>query len=315
MLTLMHTLVAGDKARRVYGFVIVVAVGCGGAMTVIGDLTGLTLWSEGLVTPTAYSARLALPSLVAVGVTLALLTPKLPARLDLSGGAVPYRGDDNVLPLWQRVVLLVIGIGGLWFIPTFHRLTQLPPFVGALCVVAVLWVANELFNRRLMYSDRMSRRRFPTALQYATIQNMMLFTGLVLTVGAVRETGVLATVATALAPHGGHMYLSGLVAGLAAAAFGNVTALVGGIALFNPDLYGGALASAFGTDGLFWPWLSLCTTLGGTLLLGGTVAGIFFGRMENAPVSWYLRHCTWRVALGWLAAAAVYAGQSFLINN
>ncbi len=312
MLTLMHTLVASDRLRRIYGFVIVISVVCGGAMTVIGDVTSLTLWTEGLVTPTNYSAYLVLPSIVALVVTLLLLTPKLPTRLDLVSEAGAYRGDDSLLPVWQRVLLLFIGIGGLWFIPTFHHLTQLPPFVGALCVVAVLWVVNELCNRTLMYSDRMSSRRFPTALQYANVQNMMLFTGLILAIAAVRETGALDTLASILAPHGGHMYLSGVVQGLLAALVGNVTSLIGGLAVYNTPLFTDAMPEAFATDGLFWPWLSLCTSLGGAMILGGTVAGIFFERMEKAPLSWYLRHCTPRVIAGWIAASAVFVAQALL---
>ncbi len=313
MLTLTHTLLSNDRLRRIYGFVIVVSVGCGGAMTVIGDVTSLTLWGEGLVTPTAYSARLALPCLTAWAVTLLLLTPKLPSRLDLHSNAAPYRGDDNLLPAWQRLLLLFIGIGGLWFIPTFHHLTLLPPFLGALCVMAVLWVVNELCNRALMYSDRMTRRRFPTALQYANIQNMMLFTGLLFAIAAVRETGFLHTVASVLAPHGGHMYLSGVVVGLLAALVGNVTALISGVAVFHTPLFTDMLPAAYATDGLFWPWLSLCASLGGALLLESTVAGIFFKRMEKATHTWYLRHATPRVALAWLAAALVFAAQALFL--
>lgn len=314
MLTLTHKLVTSDRLRRIYGFVIVMSVVCGGAMTVIGDVTSLTLWSEGLVTPTAYSARLALPCITALVVTLLLLTPKLPTRLEIASAAAAYRGDDNLLPAWQRYLLFFIGIGGLWFIPTFHRLTQLPPFLGALCVVAVLWVVNELCNRTLMYSDRMSSRRFPTALQYANVQNMMLFTGLILAIGAVHETGFLNTILTLFAPHGGHMYLNGLAEGILAAIVGNVTALIGGLAVFNTPYFTETLPAVYATDGLFWPWLSLCTSLGGTLLIGSTVAGIFFERMENAPLSWYLRHCAPRTLVAWIAAAVVYVAQIWIMG-
>lgn len=313
MLTLMHTLVASDRLRRIYGFVIVMSVACGGAMTVIGDVTSLTLWTEGLVTPTAYSLMLALPCIAALATTLLLLMPKLPSRLELASTAGAYRGDDNLLPAWQRFMLLFIGIGGLWFIPTFHHLTQLPPFVGALCVVAVLWVVNELCNRKLMFSDRMSRRRFPTALQYANVQNMMLFTGLILSIAAVRETGALDTLASVLAPHGGHMYLSGVVHGVLGALVGNVTALIGGLAVFNTPSFTETIPEAYAAEGIFWPWLSLCTSLGGAMLLGGTVAGIFFERMEKAPLSWYLRHCSPRVFVGWVVAAVVFFAQTFFI--
>ena len=79
---------------------------------------------------------------------------------------MPYRGDDTRLNVWQRLLMLFVGIGGLWFIPTCHNITKLSPFLGACCVLAVLWMVNELFNRKLMNDDAMIQRQIPRVLQY-----------------------------------------------------------------------------------------------------------------------------------------------------
>ena len=102
---------------------------------------------------------------------------------------MPYRGDDTRLNIWQRLLMLFVGIGGLWFIPTFHRITKLSPFLGAFCVLAVLWVVNEIFNRRLIDTDEMMQRRVPRVLQYGVIQMMLYIMGIMLAVGVVQETG------------------------------------------------------------------------------------------------------------------------------
>ena len=107
---------------------------------------------------------------------------------------MPFRGDETNLNSWQLVLMLFVGIGGLWFIPTFHNITKLPPFLGALCVLSVLWVVNEAFNRKLMQADRLSDRRLPQALQYGAIQQMLFVMGIMLGMGVVMETGVFSDV-------------------------------------------------------------------------------------------------------------------------
>ena len=102
---------------------------------------------------------------------------------------MPYRGDDTRLNVWQRLLMLFVGIGGLWFIPTFHNISKLSPFLGALCVLSVLWIVNEIFNRKLMNMDAMVDRRTPRVLQYGVIQMILFVMGIMLAVGVVKETG------------------------------------------------------------------------------------------------------------------------------
>ena len=191
MLVIMHAVVRNRRQRMLIGSAIVLAANCGGCFTVIGDPTGLLLWGDGVVTATNFSKYLALPAIVAWLVPTILINRILPDRLDTEWTAPPYRGDDTRLNRWQRMVMLFVGIGGLWFIPTFHNITKLSPFLGALCVLSVLWVVNEDFNRKLNDSDQMAQRRIPRALQYGTIQQMLFVMGIMLGMGVMTETGVM----------------------------------------------------------------------------------------------------------------------------
>ena len=164
MLGIMHPVFQDERMRKIYGAVIILAANCGGASTVIGDLTTLTLWTDGLITPTAYSMMVMPALVVALGTTLTLISLRLPARIHLGTHIPPYRGDDTILNRWQRMIMFFVGAGGLWFIPTFHRITQLPPFLGAMCVLSLLWIVNELCNRSLLGSDQMVRKRLPLSL-------------------------------------------------------------------------------------------------------------------------------------------------------
>lgn len=174
MLVIMHKLLPNRRQRMIYGSAIVLAANCGGALTVIGDPNGLILWNNGIVTATNFSASLALPCLAACVIPIYWLGRSLPEHIDLQYVAMPYRGDDTNLNRWQRILMLIVGIGGLWFIPTFHNITKLSPFLGALCVLSVLWIVNEIFNHKLMNADQMIQRPVPRVLQYGVIQLMLL---------------------------------------------------------------------------------------------------------------------------------------------
>ena len=174
MLIVVHQLVSGRRYRFIYGSSVVIAANTGGAMTVIGEPTGVALWNMNAVTATSFSMSLLLPCLIAWALPTFLLSRMLPERMDITWSPMPYRGDDTNLNTWQRMLMLFVGIGGLWFIPTFHSITKLSPFLGALCVLSVLWIVNELFNHRLFTVDKMIDRRIPRTLQYGVLQ-MILF--------------------------------------------------------------------------------------------------------------------------------------------
>ena len=308
MLAIMHTMVADEKARLLYGAVIVLAANCGGAFTVIGDVTSLSLWVNQLVTPTSYTSLLVLPSFSALTTVLILVSRSLPDRLHLTHSAPPYRGDDTVLTRTQRLLLLLVGIGGLWFIPTFHRITLLPPFVGALCVLSLLWIVNELCNRPMLHSDQMVQKRLPAALQYINSQNILFFIGLTLTMGAVSETGCLSTFFMWLTNHLDNIYLVSIVMGFLSAVLNNVTTVLANISIFTQDVVYSHpdYEELFSQNGKFWPLLSYTTAMGGSLLSIGSLAGYALMRMENVSLRWYIRHFAGKVLAGWLVGMLVF---------
>ena len=132
MLTIMHGIIPSRRQRMFYGAAVLLAANCGGALTVIGNPEGLVLWNMGAVTATSFPMSLLLPCLAAWLIPTYLIARQLPERVDTEWIVMPYRGDDTRLNVWQRLVMLFVGIGGLWFIPTFHNITKLSPFLGAL---------------------------------------------------------------------------------------------------------------------------------------------------------------------------------------
>ncbi len=308
MLVIMNNVLQSGRQRMLVGSAIVLAATCGGCFTVIGDPVGLILWGDGVVTASHFSAYMLLPALIAWIVPTMLINRELPDRLYTEWIASPYRGDDTRLNRWQRLVMLFVGIGGLWFIPTFHNITKLSPFLGALCVLSVLWLVNEAFNRRLMNADQMAQRRIPRALQYGTIQQILFVMGIMMGMGVMLETGVLGDIGIWLAETFHNNWLLGIGAGLLSAVADSFT-----VGLNHIMLYPLAESGEMAVNGAYWMIMVFSTAVGGCLLCVGSVSGVALMKMEHVRLGWYLRHLTTKVAVGWLLGLAVLWAELHLL--
>ena len=294
MLVIMHSILQNSRQRMYVGSAIVLAANCGGCFTVIGDPTGLILWGDGAVTASHFSAFLCIPALLAWVIPTIMINRELPDRLDTAWSPSPYRGDDTRLNRWQRVVMLIVGIGGLWFIPTFHNITQLAPFLGALCVLAVLWIINEAFNRKLIASDQMTQRRIPMSLQYGALQQTLFVMGIMLGMGVVTETGVWADVAEWFDTYVHDIWLMGIGAGLLSSIVDSFT-----IAISNISLYTIGVGDV-SVNGAYWSVIAFTTAVGGCLLSVGSISGIALMKTEHVSLGWYVKHLTPKVLVGWI---------------
>jgi Na+/H+ antiporter NhaD/arsenite permease-like protein len=320
MLVIMHSIVQNRRQRMLIGSAIIIAANCGGCFTVIGDPAGLILWENGAVTATNFSSYLALPAILAWVIPTVLINRQLPDRLDTQWSPMPYRGDDTNLNQWQRVVMLFVGIGGLWFIPTFHNITKLSPFLGALCVLSVLWVVNEVFNRKLMSADQMTDRRMPQALQYGAIQQMLFVMGIMLGMGVVTETGVFGDVATWIDENIHNIWIVGVVSGLLSSIVDTFTIAISNISLY-PILDEQQLGhwvdsdymASFIANGIYWKVVAFATAAGGCLLSVGSTSGIALMKMEHVHLGWYLKNVSLKVLIGWLVGMAVLWAEVYLI--
>ena len=317
MLVIMHSIVQSRRQRMLIGSAVVIAANCGGCFTVIGDPTGLLLWGDGAVTATHFSSYMALPAILAWVIPTVLIGRVLPERLDTQWSPMPYRGDDTNLSPWQRVVMLFVGIGGLWFIPTFHNITKLSPFLGALCVLSVLWVVNELFNRKLMNADQMSQRLIPRALQYGSIQQILFVMGIMMGMGVVTETGIFPDVAQWMDDTIHNVWILGIVSGVLSSIVDTFTIAISDISLYpvmSSQAADSAYLSQFTQNGAYWMIVAYTTAVGGCLLSVGSVSGLALMKMEHIRLGWYLRHLTLKVLAGWLVGLAVLWFELYMYN-
>ena len=273
----------------IYGSAIVIAANCGGALTVIGDPIGLLLWNNGSVSATSFSLSLAMPCLLAYLIPTWWLSRLLPEHIDSQWTSMPYRGDDTNLKRWQRLVMLIVGIGGLWFIPSFHAITRLSPFLGALCVLSVLWIVNEIMNRKLMNVDQMIQRRTPRVLQYGILQLMLYVMGVVLAIGVVTETGFVAWLSSQC-----HLYINNVwVMGTIAAFFSSL------LDTFATGVSFIALDSSLPENDMYYKIIAYSCAMGGNVLMLGSVSGLALMKMEHIHVGWFFKNVGWVVIVAW----------------
>ena len=312
MLVIMHKLLPNRRQRIIYSCAIVLAANCGGALTVIGDPNGLVLWSTGAVTATDFSTTLALPCIIACGLPTYWLGRSLPEHIDLQCTTMPYRGDDTNLNKWQRVVMLILGIGGLWFIPTFHNITKLSPFLGALCVLSFLWIVNEIFNHKLMNVDQMIQRAIPRVLQYGIIQLMLFVMGIMLAMGAVRETGIISHFTSFCDANIHNVWIMGILTGCVSFVLDSFATCMSFLSVYPlidiehiTQLADNAYLSSFVQNGIYWKIIAYCSAMGGNVLLIGSISGLALMKMERIHVGWYFKNVGFVALIGWLLGLAV----------
>ena len=310
MLTIMHGIIPSRRQRMIFGSSILLAANCGGALTVIGNPEGLVLWNSGAVTATIFSLSLLLPCLAAWLIPTAMMQRMLPDRVETEWIAMPFRGDDTRLNVWQRLLMLLVGIGGLWFIPTFHNITKLSPFLGALCVLSILWIVNEIFNRKLMNMDAMVERRTPLVLQYGVIQMMLFVMGMMLAVGVVTETGAFDDLTAWLGVSDEHpsVWLHGIVAGVLSTVLDNFATAMNFFSLHDVVGLGdpqSALDSVYQTNGVYWQVIAYCVMAGGNVLGIGTISGLALMKMEHMRMGWYFRNIGWKALVGGVLGLAI----------
>ena len=304
MLMIMHDIVPSRRQRMIYGSAIIIAANCGGALTVIGDTTGLLLWTNSMVTATDFSMTLMIPCLISWIVPTLWLSRMLPERIDSQWRTMPYRGDDTNLKIWQRLVMLIVGIGGLWFIPTFHNITKLSPFIGALCVLSVLWIVNEVMNSKMMDVDKMIQRRVPFVLQYGVVQLALFVMGIMLAIGVVQETGVIAWLSRWCSENIHNVWLMGVIAAAFSTVLDTFASALSFISLF-PD---------FPLNAIYWKIIAYSTAMGGSTLMIGSVAGLALMKMEHMHVGWYMKNLSPKVLIGWVIGLAVLMAEISMYN-
>ncbi len=304
MVMILRKLVTGHKDRIVYASLVVIAANSGGALSPIGDVTTIMLWNKGLISAANVIRELLLPALVSMMIPALLLSFSLKGQLELPAGKAAAHTSQETLSDLQRKAIFVLGVGGLMFVPVFKSLTHLPPFVGILLVLGVVWTVTECFYRHLpeQHGLESTQKRVTNMLSRIDMSTILFFLGILMAVACLETVGVLTMTGDALNEtfSGNHYIVTGII-GVLSSIVDNVPLVAGCMGMY-PLAETGDLAC----DGIFWQLLAYCAGVGGSMLIIGSAAGVVVMGLEKITFGWYMKHISWIALVGYLAGIAVY---------
>lgn len=305
MIMILRKLVANKQDRMLYAGLVVIAANSGGAFSPIGDVTTIMLWNKGLITAAGVIMEIFVPSLVS------MLIPAYLLSLQFKGSLVPVEETGEVLTeageltSRQRKVVFFLGVGGLIFVPVFKSITHLPPFVGILLVLGLLWTATEIFYSRLpkTRTKGSTQKRVTNMLKRIDISTILFFLGILMAVACLEQIGVLEQLGKGLdvAFDGNHYLVTGII-GVLSSIVDNVPLVAGAMGMYPV----GAPGTDMGVDGIFWQLLAYCAGVGGSMLIIGSAAGVVVMGLEKISFGWYMKKITWLAFVGYLAGILCY---------
>jgi len=306
MVSLLRKLIDDKETRWFFAGMVVLAANAGGAWSPIGDVTTTMLWIGGQISTEGIISALFLPSLVVLLLPLLVLSFRLKGEIQRPAEAFAVH-DLGLFP-WERNVALALGVGGLLFVPVFKTVTHLPPFMGMMMALGVMWVATELMHRR---KDLEAGKGISvlSVLRKIDTPSILFFLGILLAVAALQEVGHLLAAATWLRDSLGNVYAINTAIGFLSAIVDNVPLVAASKAMY-PIAVGVGLSAwdaLFVRDGLFWELQALCAGTGGSILIIGSAAGVAVMGLEKIDFMWYLKRVSLLAALGYLGGIAAYA--------
>ena len=312
LIMMLRRIVPAGRERLLYVAIIIIAANSGGAWSPIGDVTTIMLWMRGNVT----SANLVTYLLVPCAVSLLVPAWWLSRQFRGGGELAPTAPDGMAQPcgVGRRfsLLVLVLGVAGLLFVPLFKALTGLPPYVGIMFPLGVLWVVTELFYERKHSIPESYKNRVSQLLRRIDMPTILFFLGILMSVAGLQSAGILSAAAHVLDTSVHEVFSISMVIGLLSSVIDNVPLVAACIGMYPVPDAATVLTSAdpgymqsFMQDGIFWLLLTYCAGVGGSMLIIGSAAGVVAMGLEKVDFGWYLRHITPIMLLGYLAGIAV----------
>ena len=315
MVMMLRRMLSDKRERWIFASVIVLAANSGGVWSPIGDITTIMLWMKNYVSSVDLIENLLLPSFVSVAVPTWIATRLIgngPVEsLNESDRRVGYVLSEHHYGL--SVVILVCGVAGLLFVPLFKAVTHLPPYMGILLSLGVLWLLTELIVRRYELDGKMEGR-ISQVVKSIDMSTILFFLGILMAVAALSQSGILGHLAEWLNDTFHDVYVINGIIGVLSSIIDNVPLVAACMDMYPVMTEATAAAAAdpsyamlFVGDGLFWHLLTFCAGVGGSMLIIGSAAGVVAMGIEKISFTWYLRRITWMAFTGYLAGIATIA--------
>jgi Na+/H+ antiporter NhaD/arsenite permease-like protein len=303
MVSFVRKLVDEREDKLLLTSIIVIAANAGGAWSPIGDVTTTMLWIGKQVTTGKLMEYVFLPSLVCLIVPLLFVMPKL--KGDLMPLVVDESSRVRVESLSERhkTIVFFLGIAALLFVPVFKTITHLPPFMGMLLSLGLMWAITELMHSEKDKEDK-TALSVKSALERVDTPSVMFFVGILLAVGVLESTGILRGCAEWLSQSVGNQSVIAILIGLISAIVDNVPLVAASMGMYSLE--------QFPQDHMFWHLIAYCAGTGGSILIIGSAAGVAAMGMERIEFFWYMKRISLLAAAGYFAGCAVFILEHFV---
>lgn len=303
LVALLRKLIDDKQTRWFFASMVVLAANAGGAWSPIGDVTTIMLWIGGQVTAGKIIMNVIVPSLVCMLVPLSILT------FTLNGNVTRPRIENDDIEYTtsgERVLFLVLGVSGLLFVPVFKTITHLPPYMGMLLSLGILWLIGEIVHRNKPQEIK-DKLKVIAVLRKVDVPTVLFFLGILSAVAALQSAGHLNILSQYLDKNLGNIYLIDLAIGGLSSIVDNVPLVAGSMGMYPiADVGASGYDAYFVQDGAFWDFLAYTAGTGGSMLIIGSAAGVAAMGLEKIDFIWYLKNISWLALIGYLAGAATY---------
>jgi len=301
MISLLRKLIDDKHDRWFFAGFVIIAANAGGAWSPIGDVTTTMLWIGEQLTTMTIIKTLIIPSLVAMLVPLLILTFTLKGEVNRPEKTKVLEHYMNPTTPFERNLVFFLGLAGLLFVPIFKTWTHLPPFMGMMFSLGVLWIVTEIIHRK-KNTEGKSQLSVIGVLRKVDTASVLFFLGILLAVAGLQTAGHLAVVAESLNVwFGGNIYSINVVIGLLSAIVDNVPLVAGAMGMYEV-----ASVGDFAQDGTFWQFLAFCAGTGGSALIIGSASGVAVMGLEKIDFVWYLKKISILALIGYFSGAGTY---------
>lgn len=303
MVSLLRKLIDDKETRWIFAGIVIIAANAGGAWSPIGDITTTMLWIGNQLTADVIVTNLIVPSLACLVVPLGILSITMKGNVERP--AVKKDSKDPTSP-GERKLVFIMGVAGLLFVPVFKTVTHLPPFMGMMLSLGMMWVITEIIHRSKNHEDR-DQLSVIGVLRKIDSASVLFFLGILLAVASLQEIGHLITAAAWLRDTMGDVYAINVVIGFLSAIVDNVPLVAASMGMYDiaPATSTG-WEGFFTQNGIFWQFLAYCAGTGGSALIIGSAAGVAVMGLERIDFVWYLKKISLLAIAGYLAGAGVF---------
>jgi Na+/H+ antiporter NhaD/arsenite permease-like protein len=298
MATVVKKLIPEKEDKYFFLGLVIIAANAGGCFSPIGDVTTTMLWTANKLTASTIITHLFLPSLVCMIIPLLLSMMKIKGHIT----TIETNKNENTITTKEKTLVFGLGLSTLLFVPLFKTITYLPPYMGILFGLGIMWVVTELIHKR---KDEFEKGKFSVvnAITKTDVPSVLFFLGILLAVACLQEILVLKNTAIILNNSIGDLRVISGIIGLLSAIVDNVPLLAATMGMYDLP-----------TDDHFWEMIAYTTGTGGSCLIIGSAAGVAVMGLENISFSWYLKNISWLAFVGYITGFLIYNLQNFIIS-